>query len=187
MAQTFQNGIVSRKVTIYRSRPEIDNEATVTEAISNFSRDYLRERSRFDHDQIWNYDQTGFNYEPANLRILSFRGERDTVLKIDSKNKHSHSYTVQPMISRDGRLFPKLLIVLQEESGNFGPILTKRVQELERKFGNIEVFATKSGKLNSDLVERWYQIHSTVAKSPVPGIYGLSCKRLFWRLLQFAE
>lgn len=57
--------------------------------------------------KIWNYDQTGFQHEPSNLRILSFKGERDTPLMVESKNKISHYYTFQPIISRSGRLFPK--------------------------------------------------------------------------------
>lgn len=49
------------------------------------------------------------------------------------------------MISRDGRLFPKALIVTQETDGNFGTILTKRIKELELKYKNIEVYPSKSG------------------------------------------
>lgn len=60
------------------------------------------------------------------------------------------------MISRDGRLFPKLLLVMQEPSGDLGSVVEKRVKDLEKRYKNIEVFASKSGKLTSDLVERWY-------------------------------
>lgn len=103
-----RHGIVSRKVTIYKSRADLANQATVAELIGNFTEQYRRESAQFDRSSIWNYDQTGLNYEPANFRALSFKGERDTIIKLDSHNKHSHSYTVQPMISRGGRLFPRL-------------------------------------------------------------------------------
>lgn len=91
----------------------------------------MPENLSFDKSKIWNFDQTGFNYEPANLRTLSFKGEWDTILMINSRNKHTHSYTSQPMISRDGKLFPKLLLVTQEPDNGFGPITAVR------KYGNI--------------------------------------------------
>lgn len=99
----------------------------------------------FPVERIWNVDQTGFNYEPANMRTLSFKGERDINLVLDSHNKHTRSYTVMPIISRSGRLFPKVLIVTQELDNKFGPIVGPQVAALERKFGNIEVYPSKSG------------------------------------------
>lgn len=59
------------------------------------------------------------------------------------------------MISRDGKLFPKLLIVTQEPSENFGPILRPKIAALEREYGNIEVFPSKSGKQVSGKVVSW--------------------------------
>lgn len=68
----------------------------------------------------------------------------------------THSYTVQPMISRDGKTFGKLLLVLQEPTtGTFGPRIAIRVRDFERLYGNIRVFASKSGKLSSQLIQRW--------------------------------
>lgn len=96
----------------------------------------------------------------ALLQLVSVKGERDTVLGIDSHNKHTHSYTVQPMVGRDGCLFPIALIVTQEDEGTFGPKLAPEIREIERKFGNIEVFASKSGKLTSALIDQWY--HGTL-------------------------
>lgn len=45
---------------------------------------------------------------------------------------------------------------MQEPSGGFGSIIEKRIRGLEKQYKNIEVSASKSGKLTSDLVERWY-------------------------------
>lgn len=125
--------IVSRKVTLYRGRAEIASDAETLQNVISFKSNYSKESTPFDHAQIWNYDQTGFNYEPANLRTLRFRGERDTILMVDSKNKRTHCYTVQPLISRNGDLFEKVLIVLQETGGSFGPQIGPHVAELERK------------------------------------------------------
>lgn len=150
-----RNGIVSRKVTVYTDRSASD-ENVIRERIRDFKSNYTEESSQFGQSCIWNFDQTDFNYEPANLRTLSHKGERDTLLMLKSKNKHSHSYSVQPIISRDGRLFDKLLIVTQETKDSFGPQIGPKIDALERKFGNIEVYATKSGKLTTELMNKWF-------------------------------
>lgn len=158
-----RHGIVSRKVTIYTSRSEQENQQSISDSIKNFSIAYREASIPFDQAYIWNFDQTGFNYEPSNLRTLSFRGERDTALEINSRNKHTHSYSLQPMISRDGKLFPKLLIVTQETDNHFGPKVGPKVKELEEKYGNVEVYPTKSGKLTSAIVDQWYS--STLSRA----------------------
>lgn len=155
--------IVSRKVTAYSSRSDQENAAAIVQRIENFGPKYIEESSQFEKRHIYNFDQTGFNYEPANLRTLSFKGERDTIIVIDSKNKHSHSYTVQPMISRAGTLFKKLLIVTQEPENAFGPIVGPRILELERKYENIQIYPSRSGKLTSFLVDRWFNSTLSIA------------------------
>ena len=152
-----RHGIVSRKVTNYMGRAELSKSTNISKSIIDFKVDYSRECKRFDKEFIFNFDQTGFQSEPSNLRTLSFKGERDTELMVDSKAKSTHSYTVMPMVSRSGKLFEKLLIVLQERDGAFGPKIKKQVAELENQFGNIEVIATKSGKLSSGLVNDWFE------------------------------
>lgn len=137
------------------TRSELEKSEETALSIIAFAEEYKNESSRYENCRIWNYDQTGFAYEPSNLRTLSFKGERDTHLMIDTANRHTHSYTVQPMISRDGKLFPKLLIVTQEPSENFGPILRPKIAALEREYGNIEVFPSKSGKQVSGKVVSW--------------------------------
>lgn len=151
-----RHNIVSRKVTLYTSRPEEQNKQAIADSIVAFQSRYANESSLFDQSDIWNFDQTGFNYEPSNLRTLSFKGERDTSLLLDSRNKHTHSYTVQPLISRDGKLYPKLLIVTQEADNAFGPRIKTKIAELEQKYGNVEVYASTSGKLTAVMMNRWF-------------------------------
>lgn len=134
-----RNKIMSRKVTVYTSRSEEENREAVATSIRKFGETYKSESAPFERDNIFNFDQTGFNYEPTNLRTLSFKGERNTSLIVDSGHKTTHSYSVQPMISRNGKLFPKLLIVTQEVDNSFGPRIEPKIRELELKFGNIEV------------------------------------------------
>lgn len=80
---------------------------------------------------------------------------RDVEISVDSQNKRTHSYTAQPMISRDGRLFGKLLLCLQETTGVFGPKVGPGIRKLEEDYGNIRVFASKSGKMSSNLMRDW--------------------------------
>lgn len=149
--------IVSRKVTAYVGRSESAKAPLIAQRILEFGPNYTRKARFFRKDQIYNFDQTGFNYEPSNLRTLSHKGERDTQLYLDSRDKSTHSYTAQPMITRSGQLFPKLLLIMQEaQKGDFGPQVSDQVHALERAYGNIQVFATKSGKINSYLADKWY-------------------------------
>lgn len=127
-----RHGIVSRKVTSYLGRAERDKSESIAASIVAFGLEYSPLSRRFPKNNIFNFDQTGFLQEPSNLRTLSFKGERDTNLLVNDKNKHTHSYTATPMISRSGRLFPRLMLVMQEETkfGKFGPRVSKRVREL---------------------------------------------------------
>lgn len=88
-------------------------------------------------------------------RSLTWEGERDTTVLVDQLNKATHSYTIQPVISRNGRVLGKLLICLQEPTGQFGPKTVKEVREMERKFGNVRVIASKSGKMSAKLMQDW--------------------------------
>ncbi|XP_051159143.1 uncharacterized protein LOC127280279 [Leptopilina boulardi] len=56
-------------------------------------------------------------------------------------------------IPGDLTLTSPLLIVLQETNGKFGPIVEKNMY----RANNIAVFASKSGKLSSELVIKWYK------------------------------
>ncbi|KAG5328173.1 SETMR methyltransferase, partial [Acromyrmex charruanus] len=61
----------------------------------------------------------------------------------------THSYTIQPVISTDGRLLSSLLIVLKEPSRTLGP----KVQET--MFITNNIFMSKSDKLTSNHFEIW--------------------------------
>lgn len=112
-------------------------------------------RLRYHDRLIWNVDQSGFQYEPTTDRTLTFRGERDVVVSIDQASHATHSYTIQPIISRDGRPIGKLLICLKERGGRFGPRVEAEVRSLERDLGNIEVVASESGKMTINLMVDW--------------------------------
>lgn len=54
----------------------------------------------------------------------------------------THSYTIQPAISADGRLLLPIFVLLQEFKGE----LVLRVREMIFKPNNLNIHAKKSGK-----------------------------------------
>lgn len=78
-------------------------------------------------------------------RTLSVEGEKQIQCLVQSISSTTHSYTIQPLISADGRLLSPLFMVLKERTGEFGPIVEEK---LFRPI-NVYVTASKSGKLTS--------------------------------------
>ncbi len=71
---------------------------------------------------------------------------------VQSISATTHSYTIQPLISKSGKLLPPLFIVLQESTEKFGP----RVQKELFSAPNIYVTASKSSKLSKDDLKTWF-------------------------------
>ena len=110
----------------------------------------------FDPANIWNSDQVGINYEPTQKRTLETKGTKLVSSHIKSKNKTTHSFTIQPCVSLTGQLNSKLLIVLQESvTGRFGPLVEPRVRQVEEECGNVIVRSSTSGNVNKTLLEEW--------------------------------
>lgn len=107
-----RHNYVYSKVTGYESRAEAVQQDSIEESRGQFLESYRSVRGLFPYRLIFNVDQSGFKYEISNLRTISRKGERDTIIKVDNKNKNTHSYTLQPMIARDGTLAGKLLLCL---------------------------------------------------------------------------
>ena len=66
-------------------------------------------------------------------------------------NAISHSYTIQPLISTEGKLIGKLFLCLQETTGKFGPNV------LNDLFlpNNVFVTCSSSGKMSKELVKKF--------------------------------
>lgn len=149
--------IGSRKVTEYISRSENNQQDIIDARIDDFLSRFEIMSGHFSKRLIINTDQTPFDYEITNKRTLSYIDQRDTKVLVYQKIKMTHSFTAQPMITRDGKSFGKPLLVLQEatKNGTFGSHILPRVRQLEDRYGNIQVYASKSGKLSALLVENW--------------------------------
>lgn len=69
-------GIGSRKITRRVSRSQTAQEAATRRSIIEFREQYARWSRYMPKPRVWNFDQTGFNYEPGKERTLSHRRKR---------------------------------------------------------------------------------------------------------------
>lgn len=144
---------MSRKVTKTLARRNVD-PATLQWRIEKFMDTYAEMRNKFYRRHIWNMDQVGFTYEIDTQRTLDWKGNRDTIIVPNQRGHQTHSYTLQPIVSREGETIGKLLIVLREPKG-FGPRIGPEVRELEDKFKNVKIIASPSGKMDNGLMADW--------------------------------
>lgn len=150
-----KNRLSTRKVTKKISRPRIENQPQVEENILTFLNNYTRLSRFFRRRSIWNIDQSGIEYEQSNERTIARTGSRDVYLRVDSLGKTTHSFTAQPILTRDGRLIGPLGLCMQEPAGQFGDQVRPRIERLERIFRNVKIYASSSGKMSSALMSRW--------------------------------
>jgi hypothetical protein len=122
----------------------------------------INQFKNYENNHILNTDQYGFCYELYSNRTLSEFGEKNTVVCADSLNAISHSYTIQPLISFEGKLIGKLYICLQASKDMFGPNVLKNLQILN----NVVVTYSKSGKLTKPLLKKYVNdtLKSVVSK-----------------------
>jgi len=144
-------GIVSRKITKFITKRQMIDEQVIRERGLQFVDEARQHIEQVGADRVYNTDQSGFNLEFHAGRTLNNQGEKTILAEAQSLNSLTHSYTIQPIISADGRLLPTLLVVLQETNGEFGI----RVKETMFKSTNLHVLCSKSGKLSKDLVQDW--------------------------------
>jgi len=119
--------IKSRKITKYVTYKSEANEKQKIEKAKLFVQNIKEIAVNYSSDHIFNSDQSGFNYEITSNRTLSNIGEKDTLVIINSPNAISHSYTIQPLISFEGKLVGKLFLCLKELNGIFGPIVENQL------------------------------------------------------------
>lgn len=146
-----KNNIVSRKITKVISHPSRklpdDLETRKQEFVKNVRND-IRE---YGAQHVFNSDQSSFHYEIHSGRTLEVEGEKSVHGAVQSIFSTTHSYTIQPTVSADGTLLSPFLLVLQEDKGEFGPVVKKSLFQAK----NVRVMASKSGKLTKEHVKIW--------------------------------
>ncbi|CAF5045695.1 unnamed protein product [Rotaria sp. Silwood1] len=110
-----------------------------------------RYRSLPDQNYISRFHQVGIEKELHSTRTLSFQGEKKTLGRVSSKNATTHSYTIQPTISLDGRVIGPMFLCLQETNGRMGDIVKRHLFEPK----NVVITCSSSGKLTNSLVRYW--------------------------------
>lgn len=152
----INNRIVDRKIVNFVSRVNMESvtdKMTAANDCVRRVRELHLDLHQFDENEIWNTDQSPFHKEMHKLRTLEFKGTQSVTGRVQSTGAMTHSYTIQPTVSMDGTLMTPLFIVLQEDGGEFGPI----VREKMFKHPEIHPVASSSGKVNNKLIDVWFQ------------------------------
>lgn len=149
-----RHGITSRKVNKLVGRREVMSMDTILLTAKLFQQNFRQFTVGFQQSQIFNTDQVGFMYEIVGNRTLSFRGEKDTFGVAKSPtNLATHSYTVQYLISMDGKITGDVFVCLQERTGKLGPNIKNQLFPAS----NVSVTCSTSGKLTTSLYEYWLE------------------------------
>ena len=81
---------------------------------------------RFGLENIYNSDQSGFQLEMHRGRSLAIESLKNIECEVQSISATTHSYTIQPVISADGRLLSPLFIVLNHLPEHLDPEYEKQ-------------------------------------------------------------
>ncbi|XP_029162654.1 uncharacterized protein LOC114934181 [Nylanderia fulva] len=142
------HNIVSRKITKFITKKHLASDKDLEARSKSFIENVKSFIIQYGIENVYNSDQSGFQLEFHFGRSLSPIGIKKVERIVQSISATTHSYTIQPIVSADGRLLSPLFIVLKEPTGTF-------VKETMFKDNNIFVMASKSGKLTSHHFEIW--------------------------------
>jgi hypothetical protein len=113
--------IVSRKitrfVTSHYSREKFDIIGSADLFVDS-SKIFMQ---NYTDENIYDTDQSGFNREIHSGRTLEFRGLSAVEGVVQSISATKHSYTIQPTISKDGKLLPPPLSFYKSQKVNSAP------------------------------------------------------------------
>lgn len=112
------------------------DEAPKREAANTFVTTIKEKVEQYGLDNIFNSDQSGFQLELRSGRSLEFIGTKRVEKKSQSVTSLTHSYTIQPTITADGRLLSPLLVLLKEKDGVF-----PKTVKVFNENGNLHVLA----------------------------------------------
>jgi hypothetical protein len=141
--------IVGRKINKFITRKTLENLDNLKSEANKFVNKIKPYLSKPGPQNIYNSDQSGFQLEIHSGRTLAVEGTSKVECLVQSVSATTHSYTIQPLISADGRLLSPLFIVLKEATGRFGPIVEANLF----KPRNVYLTASKSGKLTSGMYD----------------------------------
>jgi hypothetical protein len=150
-----EHSIVSRKVSKFITPLQRESRPSLMDSISELRSDIRCHISNKTAALVFNTDQSGFNLEYHSGRTLAIKGSSSIECIAQSLSSLTHSYTIMPTVSASGCLVGKLLIVLKETKGVFGPIVLKTLFKPE----NVHLLASASGKMGKkEMIVYWQDV-----------------------------
>ncbi|CAD5214152.1 unnamed protein product [Bursaphelenchus xylophilus] len=117
------HSIVSRHITTFVSkRSMVNREHTASKAtalVEKIKSMVGTGRGKVPYSAILNTDQSALLKELPSNRSLAYRGEKTIQRIVQSVSSITHSITIMPTIYADGKVCPKLFIVMKEKDGKF--------------------------------------------------------------------
>ena len=110
-----------RDVTHFVTKKSLESKPDKLKEIHKFYRLVRQRLFEYGQGNFYNTDQSGLRKILVARRTLAIHGTKRIEKKVQNMDAYTHSYTIQPTISADGKLLSLLFIVLQERTGSFGP------------------------------------------------------------------
>ncbi|KAE8739419.1 hypothetical protein FOCC_FOCC015087 [Frankliniella occidentalis] len=148
-----KHNIVSRKITKFVSKKDLTDKEIIKDKALDFVLESMELFDTHDRDKIVNTDQSGFELEMHSGRTLDTKGVKKVEIIAQSKSALTHSYTIMPTVTASGKLLEPLYMVLREDSGTFGPIVSKTMF----RPANVFLSASKSGKMGLKHLDKYIE------------------------------
>ena len=158
-----RNKLASRMITKVVSKNYNTEKKDIEKVAGEFVKLMRRKYGDKDPSLLMNTDQSGFQREIHSHRTISVKGERHILGVAGNINATTHSYTIQPLITADGKFQSPMLVVLQETSTStnltrgFGPNVWKDIQPLLAEYDNLYVWGSVSGKCTNQIIRDWFE------------------------------
>lgn len=137
--------LVSRKITKITTSKALHDAEGIQERAANFVnsvKEEIRNEENLSFERIVNADQSGIQLEMSFGRTISKKGEVVVPGVVQRVSATTHSFTIMPTISSNGKLLDPLYVALKEKKDmSFG----KNVEKNMFKHDKLVVQASKSG------------------------------------------
>ena len=127
------------------------NEEEIKKSADQFVSDVRALLPKYNEDFVLNTDQSSLEFEIHSNLTLGHEDEKTTLSAVRSINETTHSYTVQPMISLNGKIVGPIYFCLKEPKER----MSEKIKAHLCKAENVVVTCSASGKLTTSLVEYW--------------------------------